>query len=52
MILSTVKKNLHDDLNAKLRLINNQMTEISKSNYAFLKGAEEELEIENQARSN
>lgn len=42
------QKNLHDDLNAKLRLINNQMTEISKSNYAFLKGAEEELEIENQ----
>jgi V/A-type H+-transporting ATPase subunit I len=42
------QKNLHDDLNAKLILINNQMTEISKSNYAFLKGAEEELEIENQ----
>ena len=42
------QKNLHDDLNAKIRLINNQMTEISKSNYAFLKGAEEELEIENQ----
>ena len=42
------QKNLHDDLNAKLILINNQMTEISKSNYTFLKGAEEELEIENQ----
>jgi V/A-type H+-transporting ATPase subunit I len=43
-----IQKNLHDDLNAKLKLINNQLTEISKSNYAFLKGAEEELEIENQ----
>lgn len=42
------QKNLHDDLNAKLKLINNQLTDISKSNYSFLKGAEEELEIENQ----
>ena len=43
-----LQKNLHDDLNEKLKLINNQLTEISKSNYTFLKGAEEELEIENQ----
>lgn len=43
-----LQKNLQDDLNDKLKLINNQLTEISKSNYTFLKGAEEELEIENQ----
>ncbi len=43
-----LQKNLHDDLNEKLKLINNRLTEISKSNYTFLKGAEEELEIENQ----
>ena len=46
--INVLQKNLHDDLNAKLKLINNQLTEISKSNYSFLKGAEEELEIENQ----
>jgi len=43
-----IQKSLHDDLNLKLKHINNKFTEISKSNYAFLKGAEEELEIENQ----
>ena len=43
-----IQKKLHDDLNTKLKLINNQLSEISKANYAFLKGAEEELEIENQ----
>ena len=46
--LKVLQKNLHADLNAKLKLINNQLIEISKSNYTFLKGAEEELEIENQ----
>ena len=46
--INVLQKNLHDDLNAKLKLIYNQLTEISKSNYSFLKGAEEELEIENQ----
>ena len=46
--INVLQKNLHADLNAKLKLINNQLTEISKSNYSFLKGAEEELEIENQ----
>jgi V/A-type H+/Na+-transporting ATPase subunit I len=46
--LKVLQKNLHVDLNAKLKLINNQLIEISKSNYTFLKGAEEELEIENQ----
>lgn len=46
--INVLQKNLHDDLNAKLKLINNQLIEISKSNYSFLKGAEEELEIENQ----
>ncbi|MDW3631383.1 MAG: V-type ATPase 116kDa subunit family protein, partial [Nitrososphaeraceae archaeon] len=46
--LNVLQKNLHTDLNAKLKLINNQLIEISKSNYTFLKGAEEELEIENQ----
>jgi V/A-type H+/Na+-transporting ATPase subunit I len=43
-----LQKNLQGDLNDKLKLINNQLTKISKSNYTFLKGAEEELEIENQ----
>ena len=46
--LNVLQKNLHTDLNAKLKLINNQLIEISKSKYTFLKGAEEELEIENQ----
>jgi V/A-type H+/Na+-transporting ATPase subunit I len=46
--VNVLQKNLHADLNAKLKLINNQLIEISKSNYTFLKGAEEELEIENQ----
>ena len=46
--INVLQKNLHEDLNAKLKLINNQLIEISKSNYTFLKGAEEELEIENQ----
>ena len=46
--INVLQKNLHADLNAKLKLINNQLIEISKSNYTFLKGAEEELEIENQ----
>jgi len=42
------KKNHYNILTAKLKQINNQLTEISKSHYTFLKGAEEELEIENQ----
>ncbi len=42
------QKNLHADLHSQLKLINNQLSEISKANYTFLKGAEEELEIENQ----
>ena len=42
------QKNHYNNLNAKLKQINNQLTEISKSHYTFLKGAEEELEIENQ----
>lgn len=42
------QKNFYNNLTAKLKRINNQLTEISKSNYTFLKGAEEELEIENQ----
>ena len=46
--VNVLQKNLRDDLNARLKLINNQLIEISKSNYTFLKGAEEELEIENQ----
>lgn len=46
--VNVLQKNLRDDLNARLKLINNQVIEISKANYTFLKGAEEELEIENQ----
>jgi V/A-type H+/Na+-transporting ATPase subunit I len=46
--VNVLQKNLRDDLNARLKLINNQLIEISKANYPFLKGAEEELEIENQ----
>ena len=42
------QKNLYNNLNAKLKQINNQLADISKSNYTFLKSAEEELEIENQ----
>src|SRR5688500_3384298 len=42
------QKNLQADLHSQLKLINNQLSEISKANYTFLKGAEEELEIENQ----
>ena len=42
------QKNLHDELHNQLKLINNQLSGISKGNYIFLKGAEEELEIENQ----
>ncbi|MGZ8926571.1 MAG: V-type ATP synthase subunit I, partial [Nitrososphaeraceae archaeon] len=42
------RKNHYNILTAKLKQINNQLTEISKSHYTFLKGAEEELEIENQ----
>ena len=42
------QKNLYNNLNAKLKQINNQLVDISKSNYTFLKSAEEELEIENQ----
>jgi len=48
MDLIHIQKSLHVDLNLKLKHITNKFTEISKSNYAFLKGAEEELEIENQ----
>ncbi|MGE0243143.1 MAG: V-type ATP synthase subunit I [Nitrososphaeraceae archaeon] len=42
------QKKIHNDLSTRLNLINDQLTEISKSNYTFLKGAEEQLEIENK----
>jgi V/A-type H+/Na+-transporting ATPase subunit I len=42
------QKNHYNNLTAKLKQISSQLTEISKSHYTFLKGAEEELEIENQ----
>ena len=42
------QKNLYNNLNANLKQINNQLVDISKANYTFLKSAEEELEIENQ----
>ncbi|HJT85929.1 MAG TPA: V-type ATP synthase subunit I [Nitrososphaeraceae archaeon] len=46
-IISSQKK-IHNELSLRLEHINNQLTEISKSHYTFLKGAEEQLEIENK----
>jgi V/A-type H+-transporting ATPase subunit I len=42
------QQKLYNDLSAKLNQINYQLTEISNSHYTFLKGAEEQLEIENK----
>ncbi|MFB5600155.1 MAG: V-type ATP synthase subunit I [Nitrososphaeraceae archaeon] len=42
------QKNILTDLNQKLRQINNNEIEYSKKYYKFLKGAEEQLEIENK----
>jgi V/A-type H+-transporting ATPase subunit I len=42
------QKNINNTLSSKLNQINNQLTEISKMYYKFLKGAEEQLEIENR----
>ena len=42
------QKNISNTLSSKLNQINNQMTEISRMHYKFLKGAEEQLEIENR----
>ncbi|HET8793055.1 MAG TPA: hypothetical protein VFM31_04630, partial [Nitrososphaeraceae archaeon] len=42
------QKKIHNELSLRLKHINNQLTEISKSHYTFLKGAEEQLEIENK----
>ncbi|HEX6294716.1 MAG TPA: V-type ATP synthase subunit I [Nitrososphaeraceae archaeon] len=42
------QQKIYNDLSAKLNQINHQLTEISKSHYTFLKGAEEHLEIENK----
>lgn len=42
------QKNINNTLSSKLNQINNQLTEISKMHYKFLKGAEEQLEIENR----
>src|SRR5687768_15341950 len=46
-IISNQQK-IYNDLSAKLNQINYQLTEISNSHYTFLKGAEEQLEIENK----
>ena len=42
------QKNIYNDLSAELNKIDNQLYEISKIHYTFLKGAEEELDIENK----
>ena len=42
------QKNIYNTLSSKLTEINNQLSEISKQHYPFLKGAEEELDIENK----
>jgi len=42
------QKNINETLSSKLNQINNQLSEISKMHYKFLKGTEEQLEIENR----
>ena len=42
------QKKIYNDLSSQLNKINNQLTEISKLHYTYLKGAEEELDIENK----
>ncbi len=42
------QKNIYNDLLTRLNKINNQLAEISKLHYTFLKAAEEELDIENK----
>jgi V/A-type H+/Na+-transporting ATPase subunit I len=42
------QKNIHDDISSQLDKINNKLAEISKLHYSYLKGAEEELDIENK----
>jgi V/A-type H+/Na+-transporting ATPase subunit I len=42
------QKHIYSNLSTRLNEINNQLSEISKLHYTFLKGAEEELDIENK----
>lgn len=42
------QQSIHGDLNKKLNEINDELFEISRTHYTFLKGAEEYLEIENK----
>ena len=42
------QQKFYNDFTSKLNQIDKQLTEISKSHYTFLKGAEEQLEIENK----
>ncbi|MGN6628809.1 MAG: V-type ATP synthase subunit I [Candidatus Nitrosocosmicus sp.] len=42
------QKHVYSNLSTRLNEINNQLSEISKLHYTFLKGAEEELDIENK----
>lgn len=42
------QKNILNTLSIKVKKIDNQLTEISKTHYPFLLGAEEQLEIENK----
>jgi V/A-type H+-transporting ATPase subunit I len=42
------QRNIYNDLSTQLNKINNQLAEISKLHYTFLKGAEEQLDIENK----
>jgi V/A-type H+-transporting ATPase subunit I len=45
-VLAQEQKKIHEDLSAKIGQIDQQLTEISKTHYTFLKGAEEQLDIE------
>ena len=47
-ILAREQKKIHDGLSAKMGQIDQQLAEISKTHYTFLKGAEEQLDIENK----
>ena len=48
LLLLRIRKKIYQDLSSQLDQINNQLTEISKAHYTFLKCAEEELDIENK----
>jgi len=47
-ILAQEQKKAYENLTAKLSQINHQLTEISNTHYTFLKGAKEQLDMENK----